>query len=121
MLLLKSIWPGSLLIRLVAANVEKTIFLGPEPVTIPTQKPTLSDLRLDTLTPDEAWSLRTYIPAQFATDSKPQGEAYWAILDSLVPGQRYEVRVCWAATVRLLLIAIPSFPPQFISRGFCSF
>jgi hypothetical protein len=91
-------------LQFVAANVEKTIFLGPEPITIPTQKPTIVDLQLDTLSPGGDTSLRTHIPAQFPTETKPRGEAYWFVLEDLTPGQRYEVRVCWAATVRLLCL-----------------
>ncbi|KAK4115729.1 hypothetical protein N656DRAFT_678844, partial [Canariomyces notabilis] len=79
------------------ANTEKAIFLAPEPITIPTAHPTLSDLRLDTLTPAN-WSLRTQLNAQFPSDTHPSGTATWLILDNLHPNQRYEVRVCWAAT-----------------------
>jgi len=80
------------------ANVEKDIFLGPDPVPIPLAQPTLSDLHLDTLTPDSS-SLRTHLEAVFPSSSHPKGAATWLILDDLSPGQRYEVRVCWAATV----------------------
>ena len=88
-------------VQLTTANVEKAIFLGPEPVTIPSQKPTIADLGLNTLAP-QGWSLRTHIAAQFPTDAKPKGDAYWVVLDELVPGQRYEVRICWAATVKAI-------------------
>jgi hypothetical protein len=81
------------------ANTEKAIFLAPEPVTIPIAHPTLSDLRLDTLTPAN-WSLRTQLNAQFPSNTHPSGTATWLILDNLHPNQRYEVRICWAATVR---------------------
>lgn len=84
------------------ANVEKDIFLGPDLVPIPLAHPTLSDLHLDNLTPDRS-SLRTRLAARFPSSSHPSGEATWLILDDLSPGQRYEVRVCWAATVRTSL------------------
>ncbi|KAK0634637.1 hypothetical protein B0T17DRAFT_485745 [Bombardia bombarda] len=87
------------------ANVEKTIFLGPETVNVPLVHPTLSDLHIDTLRPSQnASSLRTRLEAEFPTAiPKPRfpnerGKATWLLLDDLTPGQRYEVRVCWAAT-----------------------
>ncbi|KUI62108.1 hypothetical protein VP1G_09236 [Cytospora mali] len=81
----------------VSANVEKTIFLGPEPVNIPQQHPTLSDLNIDLLTP-ETWSLRTHLEAIFPTAGSEKGKSTWLILDNLTESQRYEVRICWLAT-----------------------
>ncbi|KAK3320905.1 hypothetical protein B0T19DRAFT_430900 [Cercophora scortea] len=80
-------------------NVEKTIFLGPASSIIPLAHPTLSDLHIDTLTPStrQSSSLRTRLAAAFP-DSASQGIATWLLLDELTAGQRYEVRVCWAAT-----------------------
>ncbi|KAH6623027.1 hypothetical protein F5144DRAFT_632443 [Chaetomium tenue] len=89
----------SLFFTSVLANTEKTIFLGPEPITIPLTHPTLSDLRLHTLTPTPAnGTLRTQLPAQFPSPEHPEGTVTWLLLDNLTPHQRYEVRVCWAAT-----------------------
>ena len=85
-------------ISLVFANVEKTIFLGPEPVNIPNQQPSLSSLNIDTLTPED-WSLRTHLEAKFPTAESKRGTSSWFILESLTEGQRYEVRICWLATV----------------------
>lgn len=83
----------------VLANTEKTIFLGPDTVRVsPSQHPNLEDLRLDTLTPQN-WSLRTALPRIFPTASHPAGRATWLLLDGLTKDQRYEVRICWAATV----------------------
>jgi hypothetical protein len=87
-----------LYVQLCLANVEKTIFLGPPTVNIPHQHPTLEDLRLDVLTP-ENWSLRTKIPADFPTEKSRTGKISWYLLDNLTPHQRYEVRVCWPAIV----------------------
>ncbi|KAJ0124645.1 hypothetical protein J7T55_005985 [Diaporthe amygdali] len=84
-------------ISLASANVEKTIFLGPEPVNIPEQQPSLLSLNLDTLTP-ENWSLRTHIEAIFPTEDFARGKSTWLILDNLTESQRYEVRICWLAT-----------------------
>jgi len=86
--------------QIISANVEKTIFLGPEPAIIPSQHPTLADLALDALTPSN-WSLRTTLPSSFPTDVYPRGRPIWLLLDALSHGQRYEVRICWAATVKL--------------------
>ena len=93
-------------ISLVSANVEKTIFLGPEPVNIPQQHPTLSDLNIDLLTP-ETWSLRTHVEAIFPTAELEKGKSTWLILDNLTEGQRYEVRICWLATVGLPFLPLP--------------
>ena len=90
----------STIIPFAAANVEKTIFLGPPPVNIPTQKPTLSDLNLPSLTPGNS-SIRTELDRVFPSGPPDPvaGQATWLLLDNLVPGQRYEVRVCWSAVV----------------------
>jgi hypothetical protein len=87
------------------ANTEKAIFLGPEPVPIPLTHPTLSDLHLDTLTPTNL-TLRTQLAAQFPSAAHPQGTATWLVLDNLTPHQRYEVRVCWAATASLFYFIV---------------
>ncbi|SPQ27524.1 a97afc63-925f-4fea-8850-79924f5c7152 [Thermothielavioides terrestris] len=84
----------------VCANTEKTIFLGPKPVNVGLSHPTLSNLRLDTLTtltPDNG-TIRTQLSAQFPSAEQPSGAATWLILDRLTPNQRYEVRVCWPAS-----------------------
>lgn len=84
-------------ISLVSANTEKTIFLGPEPVNIPAQSPSLNALNIDTLTPNN-YSIRTHLDAIFPTPDLARGKESWLILDDLTEGQRYEVRVCWLAT-----------------------
>ncbi|KAI1408123.1 hypothetical protein F5Y13DRAFT_113254 [Hypoxylon sp. FL1857] len=86
-----------LLIAVAYANTEKAIFLGPPTVNIPATHPTLDDLHVDTLTPTD-WAIRTHLDARFPSISAPYGKATWLILDELTEGQRYEVRVCWAAT-----------------------
>ncbi|WQF81535.1 Putative GPI-Mannosyltransferase II co-activator, Pga1 [Colletotrichum destructivum] len=79
------------------ANTEKTIFLGPETVNVPTTPPTIEDLRLDVLTPDD-WNKRIELKASFPTGDSPFGATTWLIITNLTQGQRYELRVCWAAT-----------------------
>ncbi|EPE36269.1 hypothetical protein GLAREA_05607 [Glarea lozoyensis ATCC 20868] len=84
-------------VTLVSGNTEKVIFLGPSSLQIPVEHPTLEDLHLDTLSPQH-WALRTYLPAEFPKNNSKHGVASWFILHRLEEGQRYEVRVCWAAT-----------------------
>ncbi|KJZ71134.1 hypothetical protein HIM_09488 [Hirsutella minnesotensis 3608] len=83
----------------VAANVEKVIFSGPAPANIPHMSPALSHLNLDTLAPLSS-SVRTNLSRSFVAAgeaSDARGQSAWLLLDHLTPGQRYEVRVCWAA------------------------
>ncbi|KAL2041845.1 hypothetical protein N7G274_005629 [Stereocaulon virgatum] len=79
-------------------NVEKTIFLAPEAIHIPQQHPHLGDLKLEVLSP---WNptLRRQLPAAFTKSDLDKGKEAWFVLDGLTPQQRYEVRICWAATV----------------------
>lgn len=109
-MLLASLIGLTLGISLASANVEKTIFLGPEPVNIPNQQPSLSSLNIDTLTPED-WSHRTYIEATFPTADSERGTSSWFILDSLTEGQRYEVRICWLATASSPSLLTPAPPP----------
>ncbi|KAK4166728.1 hypothetical protein QBC43DRAFT_14956 [Cladorrhinum sp. PSN259] len=81
----------------IFANVEKAIFLGPATINIPLAHPTLTDLNLDTLTPNTS-TLHTKLTASFPSPFNPHGSSTWLILDNLIPSQRYEVRICWAAT-----------------------
>lgn len=92
LLLLSSLWFA------VNANVEKTIFLGPSPATVPSTNAGLDDLGLERLSPLNP-TLRTQLNASFATDDAPQGTESWYFLEDLTPRQRYEVRVCYLATV----------------------
>ncbi|OQE42172.1 hypothetical protein PENCOP_c004G07269 [Penicillium coprophilum] len=79
------------------ANVEKTIFLAPAPVTVPSEEPDLDDLGLERLSPQRP-VVRTRLNASFPTTAVPGGTDSWFFLENLNPGQRYEVRVCWLAT-----------------------
>ena len=84
---------------LVCANVEKTIFLAPKAIHIPIEHPNLDDLRLDTLTPSHL-TLRRRLAASFPNNTHEKGTEAWFLLDGLKQDQRYEVRICWSATVR---------------------
>lgn len=88
----------SLRILSVLANVEKTIFRGPEAIQIPKAHPNLEDLRLESLTPSH-WSLRRQVVASFPNFTNAKGSETWLLLDGLEYNQRYEVRICWVATV----------------------
>lgn len=87
---------------IVAANTEKAIFVAGEG----TQKSgdafaSLASIAssLPRLTPDfNAW--RTGLPAVFPWAANfPTNGTTWVLLDELTEGQRYELRVCWGATV----------------------
>ena len=88
-------------IFLVHGNVEKTIFLAPEAIQIPQQHPNLQHLNLQLLSPSNP-QLRRQLPAAFASPADPKGISAWFLLDRLKQHQRYEVRICWAATVSVL-------------------
>lgn len=83
----------------VNANVEKTIFLGPRPVTFSNDRPSLEELRLATLSPTQKPFLGTKLAVQFPTTETPRGLESWYILQNLHDGRRYEARICWPATV----------------------
>lgn len=82
----------------IHANVEKTIFIAPPSTTIPSAQPDLDDLGLERLSPENA-VVRARLNASFPTPESPDGSDSWFFLENLNPGQRYEVRVCWLATV----------------------
>ncbi|KAI1855914.1 hypothetical protein JX265_011997 [Neoarthrinium moseri] len=80
------------------ANTEKAIFLGPRAAAHAT--PLLGgseDLAVPVLTPEHG-AIRTHLEARFPSDAAPFGKVTWIGLEDLAEGQRYEVRVCWAAT-----------------------
>lgn len=85
-----------LIVPLVSANVEKTIFLAPPATLLPSIDPSLDDLGLQRLSPNNP-VLRTKLNVSFPTDTQ-SGTDSWYFLENLHPGQRYEVRICWLAT-----------------------
>jgi hypothetical protein len=82
----------------VNANVEKTVFLGPNPEVLAHVQPSLADLHLPTLS-----HVQTILPAQlrvqFPSTLAPHGLESWYLLHHLEARRRYEVRICWPATV----------------------
>jgi hypothetical protein len=85
----------------VNANVEKTIFLAPSAVVLPHDQPSLSDLRIHSLSHLQP-ILPSQLPVLFPSASLPHGVESWYLLQHLDAGRRYEVRICWPATVRKL-------------------
>jgi hypothetical protein len=83
----------------VNANTEKVIFTAPNPVTIPAIRPGLDDLHLDILSPAGLRVLENSLDVQFPTEAAPRGVESWYLLKDLEAGRRYEVRICWPATV----------------------
>ena len=82
----------------VRANVEKTIFITPNFTHAPQEHLNLEDLRLDVLSPLSR-SLRREIIASFPLAARSRGTETWLLLEKLKEQQKYEVRICWAATV----------------------
>ncbi|KAI1431793.1 hypothetical protein GGR50DRAFT_38990 [Xylaria sp. CBS 124048] len=92
------IWIFSLL-PLVCGNTEKVIFLGPPPVDVLSTYPGLDHLELGRLSPENV-TIRTHLKAEFPDhgSGSGRGKPAWFVLHNLMEGQRYEVRLCWAAT-----------------------
>jgi hypothetical protein len=72
--------------------------MGPSTGTVPVDSPTLDDLQLTELSPRHC-AIRTYLAASFPSNASRYGTSSWLLLHGLQEGQRYEVRICWAATV----------------------
>ena len=81
-----------------SANVEKTIFITPEAQALPPDA-SIDKLLLLSLT-ETIPTIRTRLNASFPADDNVKGTESWFLLDGLLPTTRYEVRVCWLATVR---------------------
>ncbi|KKK14690.1 hypothetical protein ARAM_005812 [Aspergillus rambellii] len=96
----------------VTANVEKTIFIAPSPLIIPTIDPSLDDdLGLERLSPFEN-ILRTKLNASFPTEDAP-GTDSWYFLENLHPGQRYEQPTSFTLrTYTLPFITSPHEAPE---------
>ena len=97
-----SLIPVYYCLTLVAANVEKIIFIAPEAINIPQKQPNILNVHVESVNPKTP-SLRRELPAAFPSPDYPEGIEAWFLLDGLRQYQRYEVRICWAATVRDVL------------------
>ena len=88
----------------VGANVEKVVFLGPEPTYNCYYRLRVDASHRDVLTPVSS-SVRREIAAAFPSPHNSwKGSELWIILDDLEPFRRYEVRLCWSATVCFFLL-----------------
>ena len=82
----------------VAANTEKIIFVAPENTLLSDEGPGLAELRLSVLSPASP-TLRTSLPVTSPDRKDTHGLESWYLLHGLQQHQRYEVRICWSATV----------------------
>src|SRR5262249_3798663 len=79
----------------VVSNTEKAIFRAPALH----QPSTLQTFRIaGSLSPTSS-HLHTQLAVAFPHKEHPRGTDSWYFLRDLVPGKRYELRVCWLATV----------------------
>jgi hypothetical protein len=91
----------ALLVQSCWCNVEKTVFIAPEALEIPTLHPTLDNLQLISLTPTKT-TVRKALERAFPSKGAVRGLESWYLLENLTEGQRFEVRICWAAIVNAL-------------------
>lgn len=82
------------------ANTEKVIFTAPPRDTL-SELYDLKEEAFQTITPAIS-VLRASLSVAFPTIERPQGLDSWYRLEGLEENRRYEVRICWAATVHLL-------------------
>ena len=92
--LLNLLWLSSIAL----ANVEKVIFLGPESLPLEAHRSSINNLNLEILTPQSS-TLRTKLLPQFPSKDATDGSQAWLFVHGLTAGTRYEIRICWAATV----------------------
>ncbi|KAI0392523.1 hypothetical protein F5Y17DRAFT_355068 [Xylariaceae sp. FL0594] len=78
-------------------NTEKVIFLGPPPVDPAFAYPSADYTHLPALDPGNNL-IRVYLEAEPPVRISKGGKPSWFILRNLTESQRYEVRICWAAT-----------------------
>jgi hypothetical protein len=85
--------------HLTRANTEKVIFIAPPPILLSEPISILDISRIDALAPGKGSTLRTSLPVLFASAENKRGSDSWYLLYNLTENQRYELRICWAATV----------------------
>jgi len=79
----------------VVANTEKVIFRAHSTH----QPPALHTSRIGGSLSPASPRLHTQLAVAFPSKEQPRGTESWYLLRELIPGQRYELRVCWLATV----------------------
>ncbi|KAL6241962.1 hypothetical protein RBB50_011207 [Rhinocladiella similis] len=82
--------------QIVHSNVEKVIFKSFSAEPYPADA-SFDNLLLVPLS-EEHPTVRTELDVSFPNSSAPDGQVHWFFLEGLRPHQRYEVRICWAAT-----------------------
>ncbi|KAL7803388.1 hypothetical protein V8C44DRAFT_344251 [Trichoderma aethiopicum] len=96
----------ALLSPITTANTEKVIFTAPPPISLETISSSAlnnNNNNLPVLGPSTSLSIRTNLTRVFPPstttndDEQQRGYPSWLVLQDLVPGQRYELRVCWSA------------------------
>ncbi|KAI9890997.1 MAG: hypothetical protein M1814_003348 [Vezdaea aestivalis] len=85
------------LLGVVSGNVEKAIFVAPPSIPLPDEGPSLENLQLEALTPDQP-TVRARLNATFPGPESPYGSDSWLLMQGLSANSRYEVRICWVAT-----------------------
>ena len=93
--------PLLLCVLVVSANLEKLVFIAPKPATHESARyvDALRFLDWERLTPTNSTLRRTFISKVLGTEEQVSALEAWILLDGLTPNQRYEVRICWSATV----------------------
>ncbi|CCU82443.1 unnamed protein product [Blumeria hordei] len=84
-------------VSLVLSNTEKTTLVGPKRIDPFYWHTALSQIDLKVLSPHHT-PFRTHIKSTFPNNLSKIGRTSWFILGDLIEGQKYEVRICWAAT-----------------------
>ena len=90
---------ATLLASTAVANTQKAIFVAP--FDIPEAESlshALPNLDLASLSPGTP-AIRVPVDVAFPSEERPNGLDSWVMLSGLNPGQRYEVRICWATVV----------------------
>lgn len=89
-----------LLCLLVKANVEKLVFLGPQRGFEVEEISSTGRLdRLSRLSPLHPSAKHQFLARFPSTPASWSVSETWILVEGLKAGQRYEVRVCWSATV----------------------
>ena len=92
-------------ISVVLANTEKIIFITPEIVTNSKLNQLTERIDIPAIYPESG---RTHIklPVDFGTSENPNGCQSWYLLRALEKGRRYEIKLCWAATVSIIAFTL---------------
>lgn len=101
---MKLLLPLFVLVSYSLANTEKVIFSAPPTETL-SELYDLKEEIFQSLTPRDP-VLRASLLVAFPTTDRPKGTDSWYRVEGLEEDKRYEVRVCWAATVCMFCIVM---------------